>query len=100
MVRIFISHSSKDKWLIDPIVANLKLISVAEKGVRVSTVVEYITVYVNFDPLDSKTLDEMIQKVTSNAVFIKENSAKTKAALAMVLLLFCGFLLLASGGSK
>jgi hypothetical protein len=28
MVRIFISHSSKDKWLIDPLALNLKLILV------------------------------------------------------------------------
>lgn len=28
MVRIFISHSSKDKWLIDPLASNLKLIPV------------------------------------------------------------------------
>lgn len=133
MVHIFISHSSKDKWLIDHIASILKLIPVepylaeietptptslpqklsdaiatsdavfvfwtsnvaenqstrdvvnweisaayhmnprkpiyvfTQKDVEVPTMLDYTTVYANFDPLDPKTLIEMLQKVQNTA---------------------------------
>lgn len=155
MVRIFIAHSSKDDWLINTIVSNLKLIPVepylakvedptpyplpqkidnaietsqavfvfwtsnvannqdtrdvvnweisaayhkkprkdiyvfAEKGVPVPMMVEYTTVYATFDPLDQKTLNEMVLKVQSLASFIKESDDKGKA-VAFLIMAFLG----------
>jgi hypothetical protein len=58
MVRIFIAHSSRDEWLINPIASNLKLIPVEPYLAKVEDPTPY--------PLPQK-LDNAIE--TSQAVF-------------------------------
>lgn len=157
MVRIFIAHSSKDEWLINPIASNLKLIPVEpylakikdptpyplpqklndaikssvamfvfltpnvadnkdtrdvvnweiatahamgkpiyvfrENGVEVPLIVNYITTYFTYDPLDQNTLNEMVNKVQEIASAFKENEDKAKAAFTVVALILGGILL-------
>lgn len=151
VVRIFIAHSSKDEWLINPIASNLKLIPVepylakvedptpyplpekldnaietsqavfgfwtsnvantqetrdvfnweisaayhkkprkpiyvfAEKGVPVPLMINYITVYATYDPMNQETLDKMVTRVQEIASTYKEIEDKGKAAFAVVM---------------
>ena len=156
MVRMFIAHSSKDEWLINPISSNLKLIPVEpylakledptpcplpqkfndaikssvamfvfltpnvaenkdtrdvvnweiatahamgkpiyvfrENGVEVPLMVNYITTYFTYDPLDQRTLDEMVSRVQEIASAFKENEDKAKAAFTVIALILGGIL--------
>jgi hypothetical protein len=156
MVRVFIAHSSKDEWLINPIASNLKLIPVepylaklddptpyplpqkldmaidssvamfvfltsnvtniketrdtvnwemssaytkkkpiyvfVEKGVDIPLMVNYITVYATYDPLNQQSLDEMVGKVQGIASTFKQNEDKAKAAFTVIaIILGLGF---------
>lgn len=55
--------------------------------------VNYITTYFTYDPLDQNTLNEMVNKVQEIASAFKENEDKAKAAFTVVALILGGILL-------
>lgn len=69
MVRIFIAHSSKDEWLINPIASNLKLIPVEPYLAKVEDPTPY--------PLPQK-LNEAIKSSVAMFVFLTPNVADNK----------------------
>ena len=60
---------------------------------------EYISVYATYDPLNQETLNKMVKRVQEIASAFKESEDKAKAAFTMVTLFFGLVLLgaLASG---
>ena len=69
MVRIFIAHSSKDEWLINPIALNLKLIPVEPYLAKLEDPTPY--------PLPKK-LDVAIESSAAMFAFLTPNVEKNK----------------------
>ena len=85
-------------WEISAAYAKKKPIYVfAEKGVDIPLMVNYVTVYARYDPLNQKSLREMVNKVQEIASAFKQADDKAKAAFGFVAfflgLLFIGALL-------
>ena len=60
----------------------------AEKGVPVPMMMDYITVYATYDPLNQETLNEMVKKVQQLGSAFKESEDKAKAAFTMIACVF------------
>ena len=58
----------------------------AEKGVPVPMMINYITVYATYDPLNQETLDKMVTRVQEIASAFKQSEDKAKAAFTMIML--------------
>jgi len=69
LVRIFIAHSSKDEWLINPIADNLRLINVEPYLARLEDPTPY--------PLPQK-LDKAIETSTAMFAFLTPNVENNK----------------------
>ena len=81
-------------WEISAAYAKKKPIYVfAEKGVDIPLMVNYITVYATYDPVNQESLDSMVARVQDLASAFKEAEDKAKAASTMVAF-FLGILLL------
>jgi len=157
MAQVFIAHSSKDSWLINPIAKWLRAAGVTpylaelesptqfplpeklsnaikgsqavftfltksvirtpstrdvvnwevatahaygksvyvfhEKGVEVPLMIQYITDYYTFDPLDENTLNRAIQRAYKIGTDIKKADDVGKVIATLLLLLLAGFLL-------
>ncbi len=80
-------------WEISAAYAKKKPIYVfAEKGVDVPLMLNYITVYANYDPVSQQSLDKMVRKVQHIATALKEVEDKAKAAFTIVALILGGIL--------
>lgn len=75
-------------WEISAAYAKKKPIYVfAEKGVDVPLMVNYITVYATYDPLNQESLDKMVVRVQELASAFKEFEDKAKAAFNLIMIL-------------
>jgi len=79
-------------WEISSAYAKKKPIYVfREKGVKVPLMVQYITVWATYDPLNRESLNKVAKKVQGIASAFKEADDKAQAAFVMVMV-FLGLL--------